>query len=128
MVFDTDMFIWVERGNAAAARLMDEDQERFISVQSYMELLQCARDARQQERVRSFLREFGFRTLPLTEGVGHRAAMYIEQYSLSNGLRTGDAIVAATAAEQGLILCSSNVKHFRPIRDLKFRGFRPLRA
>jgi hypothetical protein len=122
------MFIWVERGNAAAARLMDEDQERFISVQSYMELLQCARDARQQERVRSFLREFGFRTLPLTEGVGHRAAMYIEQYSLSNGLRTGDAIVAATAAEQGLILCSSNVKHFRPIRDLKFRGFRPLRA
>jgi hypothetical protein len=122
------MFIWVGRGNAAAARLMDEDQERFISVQSYMELLQCARDARQQERVRSFLREFGFRTLPLTEGVGHRAAMYIEQYSLSNGLRTGDAIVAATAAEQGLILCSSNVKHFRPIRDLKFRGFRPLRA
>jgi len=122
------MFIWVERGNAAAARLMDQDRERFIAVQSYMELLQCARDARQQERVRSFLREFGFRTLPLTEGIGHRAAMYIEQYSLSHRLRPGDAIIAATAAEQGLTLCSSNVKHFRPIRGLKFRGFEPVAA
>lgn len=47
------------------------------------------------------------------------------EYGLSHGLRAGDAIVAATAAEHGLVLCRGNVKHFRPIRDLKTRIFRP---
>lgn len=125
MLFDTDVFIWVQRGNARAAHLIQGEEERVLSVQSYMELLQCARNRQQQEHTRSFLRDFGFRTLPLSENVGHRAAVYVETYSLSHGLRAGDALVAATAAEHNLTLCTSNVKHFRPIRGLKVRGFRP---
>ncbi len=66
-----------------------------------------------------------FRTLPLSENIGHRAAVYIETYSLTHGLRMGDAIVAATAAESNLTLCSSNMKHFRPIEGLKLKAFRP---
>ena len=49
----------------------------------------------------------------------------IEEYALSHGLRAGDALVAATAAEHGLTLCTSNAKHFSPIRDLKIRVFKP---
>jgi predicted nucleic acid-binding protein len=63
--------------------------------------------------------------LPLSQNVGHRATVYIEEYSLSRGLRAGDAIIAATAAESNLVLCSSNLKHFRPIKDLKLKAFRP---
>ena len=125
MLFDTDIFIWVQRGHAAAARLIDREEERFLSVQSYMELLQCAENRQQHDRVKSFLRDFGFVTLPLSENIGHRAAVYVEEYSLSHGLRAGDAIVAATAAETGLVLCTGNAKHFRPIKDLKTRVFRP---
>ena len=125
MIFDTDIFIWVQRGNAKAARLIEQEAERMLSVHSYMELLQSVENKQQHEYTKSFLRDFGFITLPLTENVGHRAAIYVEQYALSYGLRAGDAIIAATAAESNQILCSSNAKHFKSIRDLKLKGFRP---
>jgi predicted nucleic acid-binding protein len=125
VIFDTDMFIWVQRGNLKAAQLIEGADKRLLSVQSYMELLQGAENRRQHELTKSFLRDFGFSILPLSENIGHRAAVYIEEYSLSHGLRAGDAIVAATAAEHGLILCTSNAKHFSPIKDLKTRIFKP---
>ena len=125
MIFDTDIFIWIQRGNARAAQWVEDEEERLLSVQTYLELLQGAENRRQHEQTKSFLKEFGFSTLPLSENIGHRAAVYIEEYGLSHGLRAGDAIVAATAAEHGLVLCTGNAKHFRPIRDLKTRIFRP---
>jgi len=124
-MFDTDIFIWVQRGNWKAAQVIESEDERLLSVQSYLELLQGATSRRQHEQTKSFLRDLGFITLPLNENIGHRAAVYIEEYSLSHGLRAGDAIVAATAMENGLILCTSNRKHFNPIRDLKTRIFKP---
>ena len=125
LIFDTDIFIWIQRGHDRAARLVDREPERFLSVQTYLELLQCAENRRQQNDTRGFLRECGFQTLPLTENIGHRAAVYIETYALSHGLRAGDAIVAATAAENDLTLCTGNVKHFRRIEGLRVKAFRP---
>ena len=74
---------------------------------------------------RGFLRDFGFQVLPLTENIGHRAAVYVEEHTLSHGLRAGDALIAATAAENNLTLCTSNGKHSKPIKDLKVHVFRP---
>jgi len=125
VIFDTDIFIWIQRGNPKAAQMIEGEEERLLSVQSYMELLQGAEKRRQHEWTKSFLRDFGFLTLPLSENIGHRAAVYIEEYGLAHGLRAGDAIVAATAAERGLVLCTGNAKHFSPIRDLKIRVFKP---
>ncbi len=125
MIFDTDIFIWIVRGNAKAARLVEREDERFISVQTYLELLQCAENKRQHEYTKQFLKEFGFRTLPLSGNIGHRATVYIEEYSLSHGIRAGDALIAATATENNMPLCSGNAKHFRQIKDLKLKLFRP---
>jgi predicted nucleic acid-binding protein len=125
VIFDTDIFIWVQKGNVKAAHVIEREDERLLSVQTYMELLQCAENRQQHEQTKSFLREFGFGTLPLSENIGHRAAVYIETYGLSHGLRAGDAIVAATAAEHGLTLCTGNAKHFNPIGDLKTKIFKP---
>lgn len=125
VIFDTDVFIWIQRGNLKAARLVERDEERLLSVQSYMELLQCAQNRQQHEYTKSFLKDFGFQILPLSENIGHRAAVYIEEYSLTHGLRAGDAIVAATATENHLVLCTSNARHFKPIRDLKTKTFKP---
>ena len=128
MIFDTDIFIWVQRGNRKAARLIDDTTERYLSIQSYMELLQCARKKERKKEehryVKDFLKEFGFETLPVSQNIGHRAAIYIEEYSLSHGVRAGDAIIAATAVENDLTLCTSNQKHFKCINELSLRIFK----
>ena len=125
MLFDTDIFIWTQRGNTKAARLIEKEDERLLSVQSYMELLQCAQNKKQHDYTKSFLKDFGFHVIPLSENIGHRAAIYIEEYSLSHGLRAGDAIIAATATEHNTMLCSSNAKHFKSIKELKLKSFKP---
>ncbi len=125
MLFDTDIFIWAQRGNTKAAQGFEKADTRYLSVQTYMELLQCARNKEQHLLVKDFLAEFAFEILPFTENIGHRAAIYVEEYSLSSGLRAGDAIIAATATENNLELMTSNLKHFRPIQDLKLKPFRP---
>ena len=125
MLFDTDIFIWVQRGNSKAARLVDETEERFLSVYSYMELLQTAKKSQHHQYTADFLSSFGFVVLPLTEKIGHRALIYLEEYTLSHGLKAGDAIVAATAVENNLTLVSSNAKHFKVIKDLELRVFKP---
>lgn len=125
MLFDTDVLIFVQRGNKRAARLIQKAEERYISVQTYMELLQDATDKKQHEYIHTFLKDFHFRVLPFTENIGHRASIYIEEFSLKHGIRAGDAFVAATAVETGLRLSSSNRKHFKAIRELNFSPFSP---
>ena len=125
MLFDTDILIWVQRGNRKAAQFIDGADERLISVLTYMELLQAARDKRQHAVIKQYVRDLSFSVLPLTEGVGHRALVYVEEYGLSSGIRAGDAIVAATATENGLTLATGNARHFRSIKDLSLRIFKP---
>jgi predicted nucleic acid-binding protein len=125
MIFDTDIFIWAQRGNEKAARIMEKAEDRFLSIQTYMELMQCAKNKTQHKYVKDFISSFGFVVLPFTENIGHRASIYIEEYTLSSGLRSGDAIIAATAVENNLTLTSSNLKHFRAIKDLSFKSFKP---
>jgi predicted nucleic acid-binding protein len=44
VIFDTDVLIYAQRGARRAALAIDSATERFVSVQSLMELLQGARD------------------------------------------------------------------------------------
>jgi predicted nucleic acid-binding protein len=125
MIFDTDILVWIQRGNEKAATLVDKSSERFLSILSYMELLQSAENKKQHYVIKEFLKLYGFQMLPLTENIGHRASVYLEEYSLSSGLRAGDAIIAATATENNMVLATGNGKHFKPIKDLTLKIFRP---
>jgi len=125
MLFDTDIFIWVQRGNTRAAGLIEGAERRCLSAQTYMELLQSADNKKQHQQTKDFLITFDFIILPITENISHRACVYIEEYALASGMRAGDAIIAATATENNLTLVTSNAKHFRSIRDLKLKIFKP---
>lgn len=125
MIFDTDILIWVQRGNKKAAALIENEGKRFISVQTHMELLQGARNKTDHKYIKDFLHDFKFITLPFTENIGHRALIYVEEYSLSSNMRSGDAIIAASAVENNMILASSNIKHFKVINDLNLKPFKP---
>ena len=125
MIFDTDILIWVQRGNRKAASLIDKCEARHLSIQSYMELLQGAKNKAHHKNVKDFICEFGFSILPLTENIGHRALIYVEEYALSANMRAGDAIIAATAVENNLVLASSNAKHFKAVKELSLKIFTP---
>jgi predicted nucleic acid-binding protein len=125
MIFDTDIFIWIQRGNERAAELIDRSNLRYLSVFTYMELLQGAKNKTQHKTIKDFLKNYSFMILPLTENIGHRASIYIEEYALASHLRAGDAVVAATAVENNMLLVSSNTKHFRTIKDLRLKVFKP---
>jgi len=124
VLFDTDVLVWVLRGNRSAAAVLEADEDRQASVVTYMELLQGARGQRDAAEIKAFLARRAVRVLPLTEGIGHRACIYIEEYGLKAGLGVADALVAATAAEGRLVLCTANRKRYRLISDLDVRLFR----
>jgi predicted nucleic acid-binding protein len=125
VLFDTDVLIWVQRGNKKAARIIESTHERTMSILTYMELMQCPISKDMQRIIKSFVSDFDFVILPLTENIGHRAAIYIEQYSLSTGMRAGDAIIAATAVENNIPLVTANKKHFKDIAGLELKIFTP---
>jgi predicted nucleic acid-binding protein len=125
MIFDTDIFVWHFRGDSGATKLLNQVEEIHISLMSYMELMQGARSKQEAQNIRLLLRQLSCGILPLTENIGYRAAIYIEDYALSHGLRAGDAIIAATAFENGLALYSSNEKHFKMIQGLDLQVFHP---
>src|SRR3990172_4566668 len=125
MLFDTDILIWFLRGNAKAAAAIDQANERNISVVAYMELLQGAKNKSEVKAIRSFLNDFGFSIVPLTENIGHRAAVYMEEYCLKVDMCLADALLAATAVENNLTLYTANTKHYNPIKELEIKQFKP---
>lgn len=124
MLFDTDVLIWCLRGNARAARAVEQADHRATSLVNYLELLQGAQSRKEVQAIRSFLSAFQFHTVPLSENIGHRAAVYMETHRLGYGLGLADALIAATAVESGLSLLTGNGKHFRAVADLEVTPFR----
>lgn len=125
MIFDADVLIWFLRGNEWAAALMGATQDRSGSIISYMEVLQGAKSKAEMSTFQHFCRGSAIQVLPLTESIGDVAAGLIEEHSLSHGLRVADTLIAATAMETGKSLATANIRHFRPIRNLTLRPFRP---
>ena len=124
MLFDTDVLIDVQKGSDKAADLINKTAERYISIYTYMELMKCAFNKQQHRLIKNFLNDFFFIILPITEDIAHRASIYVEEYTLSCSLRAGDVIVASTAIENNMVLCSSNKKHFSVIKELQFKHFK----
>lgn len=125
MLFDTDVLIWVLRGNPKAAKAVEACDQRSLSVVTYMELLQGARNKAEIRSVKAFLADIRFTAIPLTENIGHRASIYMEEYVLVDSMSMADALIAATAIEAKQSLISGNAKHYKAIQDLDLKRFRP---
>ena len=124
VLFDTDVLIWFLRGNARVAKVVDETADRAVSVVTCMELLQGARNKREIKVIKSFLAEFSFQVVPLSENIGHRALVYMEEYGLKAGMCLADALIAASAIESQLTLLTGNRKHYKAVNELDLKVFR----
>lgn len=124
-LFDTDVVIWMTRGNKAASAAIDGTESRAISAVSYMEFLRGARDAREVRAFRNNLAVLDFKILPVTESITEKAVAIMEEFALSVRLDPDDALIFATALDYDITLCSGNEKHFRCVKGLRSRVFRP---
>jgi len=125
MLFDTDVVIWALRGSAKAAKVIDSEAERQISAVTYMELIKGSRGKREQRMIKAFVHELALEFLPVDANTSHRAVIYVEEFALSSAMDIPDALIAATATEHGIPLCTANNRHYKVIPDLEIRVFRP---
>ena len=125
MLVDTDVLIWHLRGYAQATRRLDQLDSLTLSAVSYMEVLQGMRDKTELAAVKQMLELRAARIVPLTDEITQQAIALMESLTLSHGLQMGDALIAATALEQRLILLTGNVKHFRAVSGLQLQAFVP---
>ena len=125
LLVDTDVLIWLLRGRSSARAAIEACASVDLSAVTYMELAQGVRDSAELGLLRRTVRLNGWRILPLTEAIGHRATSYIERFGLSDGLRLADALIAASAVEAGTALLTGNAKHYRCIGDMSLVRYAP---
>jgi predicted nucleic acid-binding protein len=61
----------------------------------------------------------------VTQNIGHRALIYMEEYALHADMGVADVLIAATAVENHVVLCTASHKHYKGIKDLALKIFRP---
>ncbi|WP_148253774.1 type II toxin-antitoxin system VapC family toxin [Aidingimonas lacisalsi] len=125
MIIDTDVLIWNLRGDENAARFLDDHNGFSLSMVTYMELLQGLNNKQELRILRQAIHYWNAALLPITEGISHRAAFLVETYALSHNMQMADALIAATALQQGEPLVTANDRHYRHIDALDIDIFRP---
>ncbi|MCH7613969.1 MAG: PIN domain-containing protein, partial [Candidatus Marinimicrobia bacterium] len=97
MLIDTDVLIWYMRGNQKAFKLIENLNGFFISVVTYIELLQGMRNKQELIEFRKALRNWNCKIIHINEEISAKAMFYIERHYLSHSLQLADALVAITS-------------------------------
>jgi hypothetical protein len=117
-----DTTIWIEhlRGvPMARAFLLKARTEGRVatSVINAMEVLVGARNRRERLQIEKFLK--GFEVLPLGVEDGWQASRIIQTHAHTLGLWILDAIIAASAIREKMVLSTLNDRHFQGISGLR---------
>lgn len=123
-MIDTDVLIWYLRGNTKAKKTIEQLNGFFISVITYMELVQGMRNKRELTTLRGALRKWNAKILFINEDISAKAMFLVEQHYLSNSLFLTDALIASTAISNGLKLLTGNAKHYKIIKNLEVDEFK----
>ena len=125
MLVDTDILIWYMRGNKKALKLIEDLDGFYISVVNYIELVQSMRNKNELIELRKAIRDWNTKIIYINEEISTKAMFYIERHYLSHSLQLADALVATTAIVNGLPLLTANDKHYKMIKELELKRFRP---
>lgn len=115
MILDTDVLIWLMRQNSNAISLVASIRQREIAQATWLELVEGVRNKRELAEVKSLLADLNVRVLPLTESIGQRAGILMEEHALKGGLDAMDSLIAATALVTNLPLATANRKHYKSL-------------
>ena len=125
MIIDTDVLIWYMRGNKKAYNVIEEKHGFFVSVVTYIELVQGMRNKSELTELRRAFRDWNTKILYINEEISSKAMFYIERHYLSHSLQLADALIASTALVNGLPILTANDKHYKMIKEVDIINFRP---
>ena len=125
MLIDTDVLIWYLRGNDKARQIIENQNGFFISVVTYIELVQGMRNKNELNELRKAFRNWHTRIIYINEEISAKAMFYIERHFLSHSLKLADAMICATAIANGLFILTGNDKNYKMITELNTKKFRP---
>ena len=129
VLIDSDVLIWLTRGNANAMAVMQNTPDWVISAVSCMELVQGCRNKTElkaiQKAFKSNANDAQPDILPITQTISNLACTLVEKYVLSHSIHLADAMIAATAMTHSLTLITARNKHFSAIDGLRIQVFEP---
>jgi len=125
MLIDTDVLIWYLKGNDKAYEAIESSNNFFISVVTYMELVQGMRNKKELNSLRKALHIWNAQILYISEEISAKAMFYVEQHFLSHSMQLADALIGATAIAYGNPVLTGNDKHYKVLKDLEVKRFRP---
>ena len=125
MIIDTDVLIWYLRGNEKAYQVVEESPNFYISVVTYMELVQGMRSKKELNKLRKALHIWNVKILSVSEEISAKAMFYFEQHFLSHSMQLADTLIGATAIAYGIPILTGNDKHYKVMKDLQIKRFRP---
>jgi tRNA(fMet)-specific endonuclease VapC len=119
-LIDTDVMIDVSRENANAASYLDSLSDPAISIITAQELIVGARNKQDLVGIDSVVSTYS--VIHIDAVIGQLAYDLLKRYARSDGLRTFDSLIAATAIRRGFALVSRNRKHFAMIDGLRLES------
>lgn len=125
LLIDTDVLIWYMKGNEKAYKSIENNINFQISVVTYIELVQGMRNKEELKIFREFLKLWNAQIIYLNEEISIKAMFYLEQNYLSHSLQLADALIAATAVSHCLPIMTGNDKHYKVIKEIQIKKFRP---
>ncbi|WP_035277764.1 type II toxin-antitoxin system VapC family toxin [Desulforegula conservatrix] len=125
VLIDTDVIIWYMRGNENAFDIIENSNGFFISVVTYMELVQGMRNKKELTCLRKALHGWNTKILYVSEDISAKAMFFVEQHFLSHSIQLADALIGSTAIAYGLPILTGNEKHYKAMGDIKINKFIP---
>ena len=125
MLVDTDVLVWYLKGNENAYQVIENSSNFFISIVTYMELVQGMRNKKELNNLRKALHIWNAKILYISEEISAKAMFYVEKHFLRHSMQLADALIGATAIAYGNPVLTGNDKHYKVLKDLKIKRFRP---
>ena len=125
MLIDTDVLVWYMRGNEKAKHLINHTNGFSISVVTYIELVQGLRNKEELSILRNSFKNLSATIIYINEEISTKAMFLVEQYFLSHSIQLADALIGATSMIYGLPLLTAHTKHYKIIKNIILKKFRP---
>ncbi len=111
LLIDTDVLIEYLRGRSEAVEYLESlTSDLYLSVISVAELFAGVKGSEEEKSLEQLFQAFVI--LPISEKTARLGGLYRKDHGPSHGVGLADALIAATAKENGADLVTFNRRHF----------------